>query len=97
MKSPISRTPENSRSRFRIGLIFLVLSYVFGWPFLLLIEALALYWENSLLGMIGAVIYAISWVFLGVAVSLSGPGVVEFARSKLTQWKPLKSKKSPHE
>ena len=97
MKSPISRTPDDSRSRFRIGLIFLVLSYVFGWPFLLLIEALALYLENSLLGVIGAVIYSMSWVFLGIAVLLSGPGVVEFARSKLTQWKPLKSKKSPHE
>lgn len=65
----------------------MVLNYAFGWPFLLIVESIAIYSKDPSLGMIGAVGYGISWVFLGIALWLAGPGVVEWSKHKYAQWR----------
>ena len=95
MNSLKTPEPQISNSKFRLGIIFLVLSYVFGWPFLLLIETIALYYQSSTLGIIGAIIYIVSWGLLGIAVLLAGPDVVVFVKQKNINWRDKKPRKTP--
>ncbi len=87
MSSPNKPTPQVPKSRFRLGMFFLVLNYLFGWPFLLIIESAAIYYEDPSLGIIGAVGYGISWALLGIAVWLAGPGILEYVKQKFAKYK----------
>ena len=87
MNTPSPSAPRVPKSRFRLGIAFLVLNYAFGWPFLLIVESLALYFKDPSLGMLGAIGYGISWVFLGIALWLAGPGVVEWSKRQYGRWR----------
>ena len=87
MNPPTTSAPRVPKSRFRLGIALLVLNYVLGWPFLLIVESLALYFKNPSLGMLGAVGYGISWVFLGIALLLAGPGVIEWSKHQYARWR----------
>lgn len=69
-----------SPARFRAGVAFLVLNYLFGWPFLVVVEALALYFESPDLAILGPIVYGLSWALLGVGLWLAGPEAVTYLK-----------------
>ena len=72
--------------RIRLGIFLLVLSYVFGWPFLLVVESVALAQQSEALAIFGTIVYVISWGLLGLSIWLAGPDTVTGFRAALRRW-----------
>lgn len=67
---------------FITGIVIIVVSIVFGWPVLPVCAVLAAVYGGSWL-KIGGVVYAISWVLLGLGALLAGPGGIRYAKGLL--------------
>jgi hypothetical protein len=76
----IPKTGRPSPARFRAGVFCIVLNYILGWPFLVSIESAAAIQDSRVLAMTGPVVYAFSWVLLGVGFWLAGPEAVTFVK-----------------
>ena len=76
MDSSTSPRQPPSRARFRAGVICIVMNYVLGAPFLVVVESVAAVQGSGQLAIIGTVVYAFSWGLLGLGVWLAGPEVV---------------------
>lgn len=73
--------------RFRLALLFFALNFLVGWPAALLLGAVATFLGLTWLGLVGGlVVYAISWIMLGVAVLLGGREVVVHGRWLIRHW-----------
>ena len=84
-----------SPTRFRAGIAFLVLNYLFGWPFLVVVEALALYLESPERAILGPVVYGISWALLGVGLWLAGPEAVTYLKHHYETFLKKRKKRGP--
>lgn len=75
--------PQAARSRPRLILagVCYVLNHVLGLPALLLIEALAVWFQSPwLAGVLGPLVYAFSWLLLAAALWLGGREIVVIVR-----------------
>ncbi len=68
------------------GVIFLVLNYLLGWPTLLAIESAAAVSQSKSLALLGAVVYGLSWILLGLGLWLAGPQSVAWTKSIVQRW-----------
>jgi hypothetical protein len=73
--------------RVRLGLVLFVLSYLFGWPFLLIVDSVALARQDADLAIVGTGIYAVSWVLLGLSIWLAGRDTIEYFKRKFRDWR----------
>ncbi len=74
--APVGKPEPRSRARFRAGVICIVMNYVLGAPFLVVVESIAAVQGSGRLALIGTVVYAFSWGLLGMGIWLAGPEVV---------------------
>ena len=86
--TPDARRRRLLRSpRFRLALLLFVLNFLVGWPAALLLGVLAAFLGMTWLGLVGGmVVYAVSWVMLGVAVLLGGKEVIVHGRWLIRRW-----------
>jgi predicted phage tail protein len=88
---PHTDHPERRRllasPRFRIALTLLLLNVLLGWPAVLLLGSLSVWMGARWLGLLGGLLmYAVSWVMLGVAMLLGGREVLVHGRWLVRRW-----------
>lgn len=65
--------------RFFIGVKIIVVSFILGWPVLFLTAALTVVF-GRFWAVLGGIVYAISWIMLGIGILLAGVEGVKFAK-----------------
>ena len=68
-------------ARIVAGLILLVASYLFGWPAIALLGALAVWLGRPILLVGGPVLYGLSWVVFAVGLALIGSKSISTGRA----------------
>ena len=78
--------PKAPRKRILVGL--LALSYVLGLPTVALVEVVAIWLGSEELAMFGGpLIYAASWVLLGVVLVIGGPEISDQLRESVRRFR----------
>ncbi|MCP4400803.1 MAG: hypothetical protein GY801_26310 [bacterium] len=73
---------KTSRRKLEIGGLLLLVNSLFGWGALAFCSLLAIRTEFTLFYLIGLLLYALSWILLGVGLYLTGSEGFRYARSR---------------
>ena len=73
--------------RFQFAVLLFLLNFLLGWPAAILLGSLAVWVGAKWLGLLGGLlVYAVSWVMLGIAVLIGGREVVSHSRWLVQRW-----------
>ena len=84
-RASVQDTTQNTRAarfslRFYIGIVLLTTNQPLGWAALLACNAVAIGKQDLFFTCLGFVLYALSWVMLGVGALLAGPEGIRYSR-----------------